>query len=53
MLLLLNHERYAEEDKMGLHEKSGKGKKSRRKNVRVQGTGEDKKIIGLQGTLFE
>ncbi|MGZ3625707.1 MAG: hypothetical protein ACXVB7_21710, partial [Ktedonobacteraceae bacterium] len=46
-LLQLNHERYAEEVKMGLHEKGG------RKNVRMQRTGEVKSIEGFQGTLFE
>ena len=50
-LLQLNHERYAEEVKMGLHEKGGKSKG--RKNVRMQGTGEVKSIEGFQGTLFE
>jgi hypothetical protein len=49
----LNHERYAEEVKMGLHEKCGKSKGNGRKNMKEQGTGEVKKIVGLQGTLFE
>jgi hypothetical protein len=52
-LLQLNHERYAEEVKMGLHEKGGKSKGNGRKNVRVQEIGESKSKVGLQGTLFE
>ena len=52
-LLQLNHERYAEEVKMGLHEKGGKSKGSGRKNVRVNKLEEGKNMIGLQGTLFE
>jgi hypothetical protein len=49
-LLRLNHERYAEEVAMGLHEKGAKGKsrkgvKSRREN----GKGRD--IVGEQGEL--
>ena len=52
-LLQLNHERYAEEVKLGLHEKGGKSKGSGRKNVRMNKLEEGKSMIGLQGTLFE
>src|SRR5207247_10392282 len=37
-LLQLNHERYAEEVAMGLHEKGGKSKGNGRKNGRGNGT---------------
>jgi hypothetical protein len=50
-LLQLNHERYAEEVKLGLHEKGGKSKG--RKNARMQCTGGVKSIEGFQGMLFE
>jgi hypothetical protein len=52
-LLKLNHERYAEEVKMGLHEKGGKRRGNGKKNGRGNGTGEVKSIESLQGTLFE
>ena len=44
-LLKLNHERYAEEVKQGLHEKKGRG-------VRDEGRGKKKEIRGGGRSLF-
>jgi hypothetical protein len=41
----LNHERYAEEVKMGLHEKSGKSKGNGKKNGREKDASMGKGVI--------
>ena len=47
-LLMLNHERYAEEEAMGLHEKGTKNKKGKGQSKRI---GKGKDTVGLQGEL--
>jgi len=52
-LLQLNHERYAEEIKMGLHEKGGKSKGNGRKNGQGNGTSEVKGAMGIENRTYQ
>jgi hypothetical protein len=50
-LLKLNHERYAEEEALGLHEKGVKQKRKSKKNGKVNGTDKSIGLIGYQEEL--
>jgi hypothetical protein len=52
-LLKLNHERYAEEVAMGLHEKGGKYKGNGKKNGKGNGTVGGKDIVGMETMTFQ
>jgi hypothetical protein len=50
-LLKLNHERYAEEKALGLHEKGAKKRKGKGKNDGKRGNGTEKVGESVQGEL--
>ncbi len=52
-LLQLNHERYAEEIKMGLHEKGGKSKGNGKKNGRGNGAPEVNGTLGIETRTYQ